>query len=74
MRATIMHAAGGVRIENVPDATLIEPPMLCCESRARAFAAATCGRIDPWDALITANGWATKPSASSRRLGQMCAP
>jgi threonine dehydrogenase-like Zn-dependent dehydrogenase len=25
MRATIMHGAGDVRIENVPDATLLEP-------------------------------------------------
>ncbi len=25
MRATVMHSAGDVRIENVPDATLLEP-------------------------------------------------
>jgi threonine dehydrogenase-like Zn-dependent dehydrogenase len=25
MRATVMYAAGDVRIENVPDATIIEP-------------------------------------------------
>jgi hypothetical protein len=25
MRATVMHGAGDVRIENVPDATLVDP-------------------------------------------------
>src|SRR5579871_1922574 len=43
MRATIMHAAGDVRIENVPDATLIEPT----DALLRVTRACICGS-DLW--------------------------
>ncbi|MFL6547693.1 MAG: zinc-dependent alcohol dehydrogenase family protein [Povalibacter sp.] len=43
MRATIMHAAGDVRIENVPDATLVEPT----DALVRVTRACICGS-DLW--------------------------
>src|SRR2546423_5116750 len=43
MRATIMHAAGDVQIENVPDATLIEPT----DALLRVSRACICGS-DLW--------------------------
>jgi threonine dehydrogenase-like Zn-dependent dehydrogenase len=43
MRATVMHAAGDVRIENVPDATLIEPT----DALLRVTRACICGS-DLW--------------------------
>lgn len=43
MRATIMHAAGDVRIENVPDATIIEPT----DAVLRVTRACICGS-DLW--------------------------
>lgn len=43
MRATIMHAAGDVRIENVPDATIVEPT----DALVRVTRACICGS-DLW--------------------------
>lgn len=43
MRATIMHGAGDVRIENVPDATLVEPT----DALVRVTRACICGS-DLW--------------------------
>jgi threonine dehydrogenase-like Zn-dependent dehydrogenase len=43
MRATVMHGAGDVRIENVPDAHLIEPT----DALVRVTRAAVCGS-DLW--------------------------
>src|SRR5439155_20439299 len=43
MRATIMHAAGDVRIETVPDASLIEPT----DAVVRVIRACICGS-DLW--------------------------
>src|SRR5918995_5531761 len=43
MRATIMHAAGDVRIENVPDATVVEPT----DAVMRVTRACICGS-DLW--------------------------
>ena len=43
MRATVMHGAGDVRIENVPDATLIEPT----DAILRVTRACVCGS-DLW--------------------------
>jgi threonine dehydrogenase-like Zn-dependent dehydrogenase len=43
MRATIMHAAGDVRIENVPDATIVEPT----DAVVRVTRACICGS-DLW--------------------------
>jgi threonine dehydrogenase-like Zn-dependent dehydrogenase len=43
MRATIMHAAGDVRIENVPDATIVEPT----DAVVRITRACICGS-DLW--------------------------
>jgi threonine dehydrogenase-like Zn-dependent dehydrogenase len=39
MRATVMHGAGDVRIENVPDANLIEPT----DALVRVTRAGICG-------------------------------
>ena len=43
MRATVMHGAGDVRIENVPDATLIDPT----DAILRVTRACICGS-DLW--------------------------
>jgi threonine dehydrogenase-like Zn-dependent dehydrogenase len=43
MRATVMYAAGDVRIENVPDATIIEPT----DAVVRVTRACICGS-DLW--------------------------
>ena len=65
MRATVMYGAGDVRIENVPDAQVIEPTdALVAVSRA-----AICGGdLRPYKTLEhseTGAAWATRPSASS---------
>ena len=43
MRATVMHGVGGVRVEDVPDARLIEP----ADALVRVTRAAICGS-DLW--------------------------
>jgi hypothetical protein len=45
MRATVMYGAGDVRIENVPDARLVEPTDALVTVSAPASAAATSGPI-----------------------------
>jgi len=61
MRATVMYGAGDVRVENVPDARLVEP------TDAPPFAAATSGRITKCSRARRASGWATSSSGSSPR-------
>ena len=43
MRATVMHGAGDVRIENIPDATVVEPT----DAVVRVTRACICGS-DLW--------------------------
>jgi threonine dehydrogenase-like Zn-dependent dehydrogenase len=58
MRATVMHAAGDVRIEDVPDATLIEPT----DALVVVTRAAICGSdLWPYKSM--------EPSESGRRMG-----
>ena len=66
MRATIMYAAGDVRVENVPDATIVEPT----DAIVRVTRACICGSdlwpYRAWSAAMPARAWATRRSASSR--------
>jgi threonine dehydrogenase-like Zn-dependent dehydrogenase len=48
MRATVMYGAGDVRVENVPDARLIEPT----DALVRVTRAAICGGPAPVRAYI----------------------
>jgi len=48
MRATVMFGADGVRVENVPDARLIEP----ADTLVRVTRAAICGS-DLWPSSAT---------------------
>jgi threonine dehydrogenase-like Zn-dependent dehydrogenase len=58
MRATVMHGAGDVRIETVPDARLIEPT----DAVVRVSRAAICGSdLWPYKTL--------EPSETGRRMG-----
>jgi threonine dehydrogenase-like Zn-dependent dehydrogenase len=58
MRATVMYGAGDVRIENVPDAAIIEPTdALVCVTRA-----CICGS-DLWPYRTL------EPSGTGRRMG-----
>ena len=58
MRATVMHAAGDVRIEDVPDAALIEPT----DALVVVTRAAICGSdLWPYKSM--------EPSESGRRMG-----
>jgi threonine dehydrogenase-like Zn-dependent dehydrogenase len=58
MRATVMHGAGDVRIENVPDANLIEPT----DALVRVTRAGICGSdLWPYRSL--------EPSENGRRMG-----
>jgi threonine dehydrogenase-like Zn-dependent dehydrogenase len=58
MRATVMHAAGDVRIEDVPDATLIEPT----DALVVVTRAAICGSdLWPYKSM--------EPSDKGRRMG-----
>jgi threonine dehydrogenase-like Zn-dependent dehydrogenase len=58
MRATIMHAAGDVRIEDVPDATVIDPT----DAVVRVTRACICGSdLWPYASL--------EPSETGRRIG-----
>ena len=69
-----MFGAGDVRIENVPDAHIIEPT----DALVRVTRAAICGSdLWPYNSMeppSTAAGWDTSSSASSRRSAPMCAP
>ncbi|MGH3083515.1 MAG: zinc-dependent alcohol dehydrogenase family protein [Gaiellaceae bacterium] len=58
MRATVMYAAGDVRVENVPDAKLIEPT----DALVRVTRAAICGS-DLWPYKTM------EPSDMGRRMG-----
>ena len=66
MRATVLYGAGDVRVENVPDARLIEPTdALVAVSRA-----CICGS-DLWPYKLMQPGeppaaWATRRSGSSK--------
>ena len=58
MRATVMHAAADVRIENVPDSTIIEPT----DAVIRVTRACICGS-DLWPYA------SMEPSATGQRMG-----
>ena len=58
MRATVMYAAGDVRVETVPDARLIEPT----DALVRVTRAAICGS-DLWPYKTM------EPSEAGRRMG-----
>jgi threonine dehydrogenase-like Zn-dependent dehydrogenase len=58
MRATVMYAAGDVRIENVPDATIIE----ATDAVVRVTSACICGS-DLWPYKTM------EPSGSGRMMG-----
>ena len=67
MRATVMYGAGDVRVENVPDARLVEPT----DALVRVTRACICGSdLWPYKQMARerdrAAGWATSSSASSR--------
>ena len=58
MRATLMYGAGDVRVENVPDARLIEPS----DALVRVTRAAICGSdLWPYKSM--------EPTDSGRRMG-----
>jgi threonine dehydrogenase-like Zn-dependent dehydrogenase len=58
MRATVMHGAGDVRVENVPDATLVEPG----DAIVAVTSAAICGSdLWPYKSM--------EPSETGRRMG-----
>src|SRR5262249_43242137 len=58
MRATLMYAAGDVRVESVPDARLIEPT----DALVRVSRAAICGSdLWPYKSM--------EPIATGRRMG-----
>src|SRR5262245_36776905 len=58
MRAAVMHAPGDVRIEDVPDARLVEPH----DALVRVVRAAICGSdLWPYKSM--------EPSESGRRMG-----
>jgi threonine dehydrogenase-like Zn-dependent dehydrogenase len=59
MRATVMHGAGDVRIENVPDARLLEPS----DAVVGVTHAGICGS-DLWPYKTM------EPSETGRRMGQ----
>ena len=58
MRATVMHRAGDVRIETVPDAILLEPT----DALLRVSRACICGS-DLWPYKLL------EPQATGRRMG-----
>ena len=66
MRATLMYAAGDVRVENVPDARLIEPT----DALVSVTRACICGSdLWPYNSMEPARpagGWDMSPSAASR--------
>ena len=58
MRATVMYRAGDVRVEDVPDARLVEPT----DALVRVTRAAICGSdLWPYKSM--------EPSESGRRMG-----
>ena len=65
MRATVMYGAGDVRVEDVPDARLVEPT----DALVRVTRAAICGSdLWPYKSMPhdeQAAGWDTSSSASS---------
>ncbi len=75
MRATVMYGAGDVRIENVPDAHLIEPT----DAVVHVTRAAICGSdLWPYKTMEHSDSWppswGTSSSASSRQSAPTSAP
>ena len=68
MRATVMYGAGDVRVENVPDARLVEPT----DALLMVTSACICG--SDLRGAPRAGAWATSSSASSRRWAETSAP
>ena len=66
MRATVMYAAGDVRVEDVPDPQLVDPT----DAIMRVTRACICGSdlwpYATWSQPDGAGRWATRRSASSR--------
>ena len=54
MRATVMFGARDVRIQNVPDATIISPSDALVHVTRAAFAVVTCGPTRRWSAAKAA--------------------
>jgi hypothetical protein len=69
MRATVMYAAGDVRVENVPDARLVEPADALVAVTRPPSAAAISGLTSRWNPMRPAAVWAMSSSVSSRRSG-----
>lgn len=72
MRATVMYGAGDVRVENVPDATIINST----DAVVTVTRACICGsdlwpyqEMEPSDA---GRGWGTKRSGGSNRWALTC--
>ena len=74
MRATMMYGAGDVRVENVPDPSIVEPT----DAIVRVVRACICGSdLWPYDDMEpseTGQAWATRRSASSRTSAPTSAP
>ena len=67
MRATLMYKSGDVRVEEVPDPTISAPTDALVRAPTPACAAPTCTRTTTSRRPPRDGGWATRPSASSRR-------
>ena len=73
MNATVLHGARDLRVEEVPDAEILEPT----DAVIRVFCACICGR-DLWPTRISTRAtvrlsWATRRSGSSRTSALPCA-
>ena len=73
MRATVMYGAGDVRVENVPDARIVEPT----DALISVTRACICGSdLWPYNTMEPARpaaAWATRRSASSKPSAPTCA-
>jgi hypothetical protein len=65
MRATVMYRAGDVRIENVPDATIVHPTDAVIRITAPVFVGAISGLTMSWSPPRQAAAWAMRRSSSS---------
>ena len=70
MRATIIHGAGDVKVENVPDASLQEPT----DALVRVVAACICGSdLWPYRSMpASEKGSPNRPRVHRRNRGRRC--
>ena len=73
MNATVLHGARDLRVEEVPDAKILEPTDAVMRVFCACTCAATCGPTRISTRATVRGSWATRRSRSSRTSALTCA-